>query len=423
MNPSKKGWVREFLEERKESFLYNINHKVKGQNPDQSFYGLIQPTGIMYGYPVNTIDDEHQNSWDHEDKVKIILLDTFINIAELYNYSTERIDYWKFMEATMQKVNSFYNSVYPEIATSSKSWLGRARDTFIVTEKVLEKRIDMAFKKSMGNFWAEFFYNTQLFHDVYIFSQWSHTRPDRVLAEFFKEEKADLSYTSVKVMAAAAHANYKVEEEERKLFQHFIENTAIPLEKRRVAQEYFDHGLGIQDIPIEKSDPWIIRKFFLELAVLTIWSDKKVEQVEIDFLNKFNQSLGFQDDDFDHSMIAVEGFVLENWHQLDSLQDKKEFGEVSDEYIDRISRVVEKYKNRISSAISGDEILVQLIKKGVQVELSDKEKDILKDRLVLLLKQIPSFRVIALPKEFLSFKILLRIIPREVIKGVLLLAS
>ncbi|MBL3654637.1 TerB family tellurite resistance protein [Fulvivirga sediminis] len=422
MNPSEKGWVREFLEERKESFLFSINHKVKGQNPDQSFYGLIQPTGLMYGFPISAIDDLHQKNWDHEDKVKVILLDTFINIAELYNYSSENIDYWEFMEATMKKVNSFYNNVYPEIATSGRNWFGRAKDTFRITERVLEKRVDMAFRKSMGNFWAEFFYNTQLFHDVYIFGQWSYTNPDKVLADFFKDQKTDLSYTAVKVMAAAAHANHKVEEEERKLFQHFIENTTLPLEKRRVAKEYFDHGLGIQDIPLEKSDPWIIRKFFLELAILTVWSDKKVDQIELEFLNRFNNSLGFQSADFEHSMIAVEGFVLENWRQLDALQSKKEYEEVSDEYIQRISQVVEKYKNRVSSAIFADEILVRLIKKGVQAELTDAEKEIMRDGLVQALKQIPSFRVIAFPKEFISFKILLRIIPREVIKGVLQLA-
>ncbi|UII22458.1 hypothetical protein [Fulvivirga ligni] len=418
MNPSEKGWLRGFLEARKESFLHNIKEQVRGQNPDQSFYGLIQPTGIMYGYPVDTVEKEHQASWHNSDKVKVILLDTFINIAELYSEGGAD-DYWQLMEDVMNSVNRFYNGVYPEIATSSTNWLGRKIDTFALTEKILEKRIDIAFKKSSGNFWAEFFYHTQLFLDVYIFSQWSHTTQDQVLTDFFREEKVDLSYTSVKVMAAAAHANKKVETEEQKLFQHFIENSAFPVEKRRVAQEYFIHGLGIQDIPVEPTDSWIIRKFFLELAILTIWSDKKVDDIEIEFLQGFNKSLGFSDDDFDHSMIAVEGFVLQNWHQLDSLQDKKEFAEVSDEYVLRISRVVEKYRNRITKGITEDIDLLTVIKSGVSAELNDVEKEIIKDKLIALLKEIPSFRVIALPNDFLTFNILLRIIPKDIMKDVL----
>ena len=48
---------------------------------------------------------------------------------------------------------------------------------------------------------------------------------------------------------------------------------------------------------------WILKKFFLEIAILTIWADKKVEQEELDFLKRFCHYLGFSDDDLENSMI------------------------------------------------------------------------------------------------------------------------
>ncbi|MBL6446131.1 hypothetical protein JMN32_07420 [Fulvivirga sp. 29W222] len=418
MNPSKKGWLSEFLHYRKNLFLRSreFEKTKKGQHPDQSFYGIIQPTGIMYGYPIHVYDLERDYGWQQLDTVKVLLADSFINITELYTSSpVETLDsFYKLMYETMDSVNHFYNGVYPEISTALTNWLGQKKDVLLTTEKILEKRLDIIFKKSR-NFWTDFFNHSQLFLDIYIFGQWSHTNPDRVLLEFFKDEKEELSYTAVKVMAAAAHANKRVESEEEKLFEHFIENSGLPAEKRRVAYEYFGHGLAIQDIPVEATDPWVIRKYFLELAILTIWSDKLVEGIEWDFLNNFNKSLGFSSEDFDSSMIAVEGFVLQNWHQLDSLQLNKDHRAISLDYVGRIARVTEKYKNRIKLEMTNDLELIEILKKGKISELSEEEKEILRVKFINILKTIPSFRVIALPKDFLSYEVLLKVVPKSVI--------
>ncbi|WP_157494084.1 hypothetical protein [Fulvivirga imtechensis] len=392
----------------------------QGQNPDQSFYGLIQPTGIMYGYPFFIADISEHNNWSAIDRIKVILADSFINIAELYNEKpiTSEEEFWQLMHNTMDSVNHFYNGVYPELSTPTTSWLGQKKDVLTVTETLLEKRVKHTFKRA-GNFWAEFFHHTQLFLDIYIFGQWSHTQPDKVLLEFFKEEKEELSYTAVKVMAAAAHANEHIESEEEKLFEHFIENSGLPAEKRRVANEYFEHGLAIQDIPIEETDPWVIRKFFLELAILTVWSDKKIEDVEWTFLSNFYLSLGFSEEDFDSSMIAVEGFVLQNWDQLDNLKERKDHLVIEKDYISRISKTANQFKNRIQKDIMEDKSLRDLLRKGSTTELNSDEKELIRSKFLLILKTIPTFRVISLPDDFLTFSLLLQVIPKEVINEVI----
>lgn len=422
MNPSQKGWLRDFLTFRKNIFVRSEEFEKtrQGQNPDQSFYGLVQPTGIMYGYPYFISDIRDHDKWSPVDKVKVLLADSFINIAELYNEKPidSEEDFWQLMHSTMESVNDFYNGVYPELSTSTKNWLGQKKDTLSVTEALLEKRVRHTFKDE-HNFWTEFFHHTQLFLDIYIFGQWSHTQPDRVLLEFFKEEKEELSYNAVKVMAAAAHANEQIESEEEKLFEHFIDNSGLPAEKKRVAYEYFEHGPGIQDIPVDPTDPWVIRKFFLELAILTVWSDKKIEAVEWTFLTDFNTSLGFSDEDFDSSMIAVEGFVLQNWEQLDALKEKKEHVVIRNDYISRISKAAEKFKTRIKSDIIEDQGLCDVLRKGSVAELTEEEKQAIRRKFILILKSTPTFRVISLPDEFLTYDTLLQVIPKDVIAEVI----
>lgn len=422
MNPSQSGWLSEF-----------VNHKVAlfkskgqqskpnlGKHPDQSFYGIIQPTGIMYGYPVGSFQFDGEDSLTEEDKIKVLMAESFLNIAELYytsDINTES-EFRILCESALSSVAQFYNGVYPDLAVTTKSWFGKKKNSYDLVEKVLDKRI----KATAGadpNFWSSFFSRSQLFLDVYIFGQWTHTHPDSVLLEFFKGEKEDLSFSSVKVIAAAAHANENIEEEESALFEHFLATTALPAEKRRVAQEYFDHGLGIQELPIQETDPWIIRKFFLELAALTVLSDQKIETSERVFLEKFNSSLGFSTEDFEVSMIAVQGFLLQNWPKLDLLQDKVDYNTISEEYIDGLVKLATSYSSKLESKAAADVSLMGLVKKGAVNELSDEEKQTIRKKFIEIIQSIPEFRVIMLPDDFLTYENLLRIFPKESITKLL----
>lgn len=417
MNPSKKGWLSEFLDYRKQNFQHDLEfEKTKiGQDPEHSFYGIIQPTGLMYGYPVQVIRDLEKEPWHEKDRVKVLLINSLFDIANLYaDKEVENADvYYDAMMDTLLNINNFYEKVYPESSISTKNWLGKKKDPVQVTEQLIEKRVNMTVQNK-SNFWLDFFHRTQLFLDVYIFGQWSHTKPDEILQEFFKSEKEELSYNAVKVMSAAAHSNSHIEDEERALFNHFIDSTGMPSEKKRVAKEYFEHGLGIQDIPIEETDPWVIRKFFFELALLTIWSDKKVDDSELKFLNSFNTSLGFSQEDLEKSTMAMEGFVLENWKHLESLQDKKDFDQVSNEYIARLGGVALKFKNRLHNEVSQDMDLVRLIKKGNASPLNEEEQALIKEKLIGILRKVPALSIIALPEQFLDYKNVLKVFPKDI---------
>jgi tellurite resistance protein len=155
-----------------------------------------------------------------------------------------------------------------------------------------------------------------LFLDVFIFGQWIHTNADRIVADFFRYERDELRFSIVKVIAAAAHSDHVIDPEERKLLEYFIQSTELSAEKRKEAMVIFDEGIEIEAINLPSENSWILKKFFLEIAILTTWADRKVEQAEHEFMKKFCTYLGFSDDDLDNSLIAIEGFVLEHWEQL-----------------------------------------------------------------------------------------------------------
>ncbi|HET9054957.1 MAG TPA: TerB family tellurite resistance protein, partial [Cyclobacteriaceae bacterium] len=221
----------------------------------------------------------------------------------------------------------------------------------------------------------------------------------------------------VKVIAAAAHSDNVVDPEERKLLEYFIQSTDLNGEKRKEALAIFDKGIEIEAINLPSENSWILKKFFLEIAILTTWADRKVEQAEHEFMKRLCAYLGFSEDDLDNSLIAIEGFVLEHWEQLDYLQDKQDYQRVSEHFISRISKIAEKNKGRLLKEIHDSEEVLTLLKKARTQELTAEENERIRHELIVMLKTIPTFVIISLPQRFLTLPILMRILPKNLFTG------
>ncbi|MFZ6012869.1 MAG: hypothetical protein ACOYXT_21165, partial [Bacteroidota bacterium] len=399
MKPNEKGWLKEYLEFRQDLLKDLTSEAVrKSSHPEHSLYRIVQPTGLMYGQSVGDIDWPNQENWDEKDKMKILLAESLISSSLLFYDkpvdSPEEIS--RVILRTLENIGNFYNNIFPELATPSKTLFGRKKSPLELAEKILDKRIEHT-SDFEGNFWTYFFHNSLLFLDVFIFGQWIHTNADRIVADFFRYEREELRFSVVKVIAAAAHANKEIAYEEKKLFEYFINSTDLSPEKRKEAVKIFEDGVVLDDINLPSENSWILKKFFLEIGILTIWADKKVEQAELDFLQQFCHILGFDDEDFENSLIAIEGFVLEHWEQLEHLQNKQDYNQVSEDFIKRVARVAEKNKSRLMKELLESQEVMDLLKKARSNELTIEEKEQMRESLILILKTIPTFVIISLP--------------------------
>jgi len=419
MNPERKGWLKDYLDFRKE-FMDKMDparKQPKARHPDESLYGILQPTGLMYGYPVQISKEMSENieDWDKESKMKVLLAESLINSSLIYKSSniTSSEDFAQAILETSSRITSFYNKIYPELATSTTTFFGKKKPPLEVAEKIIEKRISSK-KIKKENFWTNFFDNSLLFLDIYFFGQWINTSAEKMVSEFFKQEKEELQYTVVQVIVAAAHANDTIEDEERKFFEFFLDSSSFTSEKKTEARQFLDRGISAEEIKLPENNSWILRKYFLELAILTVWADKKVEQTEIEFLEKFSKRLDLDEDDLENSMLAIEAFVIEHWDELGQLQDKQDLEEVSNKFVERVSKVIYKNKSRIAHEISLNSKLKRLLEKSRHEDLTIEDQDGLREELLSILKTIPTFVIVSLPDSFLTLPVLLKILPQSV---------
>lgn len=414
MKPSGKGWLKEYLEFRKD-LLLDLSQTKKGSHPEHSLYRIIQPTGLMYGHSVGgEMQSPTGEEWDKKDKMKILLAESLVSSSLLFHDKAIKTpeELSQVFLKTVENIGNFYNNIFPELATPSKTLFGKRKSALELAERILEKRIERI-SQYEGNFWTYFFHNSLLFLDVFIFGQWIHTNADRIVADFFRYEREELRFSIVKVIAAAAHSDNKVEFEERRLFEYFIQGTDLSSEKRKEALRIFEKGLEIEEINLPAENSWILRKFFLEVAILTTWADKKVQEAEQNFLRKLANYLSFSDDDLENSLIAIEGFVLEHWEQLEYLQDKQDYQRVSEQFIGRVSKIAEKNKGRLLKEIQDSDEVMEILKKARTGELSAEEEEKIRQKLIMILKTVPTFVIISLPQKFLTLPMLMKILPKN----------
>ena len=412
MNPGEKGWLKEYLDFRKDILKDLTEDTKRSEHPEQSLYRIIQPTGLMYGQPVGTIDHPESEQWDEKDRMKILLAESLISSSLLFHDKPIKNpdELSQVIFKSLEKIGNFYNTIFPGLATPTKTLFGRKKTPLELAEKILDKRIDRM-SEFDKNFWTQFFHNSLFFLDVFIFGQWIHTNADRIVSDFFKFESEELRFSVVKVIACAAHANANVEYEERRLLEFFLQSADLSPEKKKEAKKIFDEGITIEEINLPTNNSWILKKYFVEIAILTIWADKRVEDSEMDFLKNLSHHLGFSDDDLENSLMAIEGFVLEHWDHLTELQNKQDYQQVSDRFVSRMSKITSTHKNRLLKEVQESKELMSLLNKAKSNELTDQEKAHVQELLILILKSIPTFVIISLPQRFLTLPMLLKILP------------
>lgn len=422
MNPSEKGWLNQYIRFRKHSDIHsdclqNIKKFKDTVSEDEFLYCLLQPTGLLYGYPVQFPRIKHPDTanWNEKEKMKVLLAESFMSCSIYYsNPNVEnRKELQLHYEELIDKIASFYTEIFPEVSEKKKkSRFGRKRKQLAFTEAILNHRIEI--KQSFGsNFWISFFQNSLLFLDIYYFSEWINPN-NHISIEDIHQKHDDIRMLVLQVIAAAAHANNIIETEERNLFSFFLKSANLPPEKEREAAKYLDGDFKADDINVKSIQSWILKKYLLELAILTIWSDKQVEESEKQFITKFAGILGLDEQEINKSMLAVESFVLSNYQHVHYLQERQNYKIVSQRFARDLGHVLKFYKKGIIQEIRESKELIDLLNKSTRENLSPVEREKVRQQLIDILKALPLFAIIALPGRSLSLPILMKVLPKEV---------
>ena len=407
MNLSEKGWFKQLINAQVGITESEINDK------NEYLYRTSHYSGLIYGHPV--LPKEFKSAefleQSQSQKLKLVLLDGFIKTSLFPSKEHIPADPDEFVQYLSDSIIAYYSTVVPSKKIKDRNFWGKKLNNEEIVEALLNDRLNSETSEN-DNFWLSFFNNSLFFLDVYFFGEWIENRHQEATVRKIQQHRDDVHLLLLQVMASATYAENTIQDEEKLLFNQFLASAQLPENTKKEAVDYIDKGLNIADIDLSPAKTWLLKKYILELAILTVWSDKIVTEEEKKFIAILAERLDFSHDELEKSMVAMESFVLSNWGNIPILQSKNSFEDIRARFLERISAVMIQNQSRIGEEIKDSKELMRLLTKANETDLNEEEQIKVRTELIDILKTLPTFVIIALPGSFLTLPLLLKLLPK-----------
>ena len=425
------GWLRRYLEFRTSLPFANelpstgvkvLEGTVMHHELDESLYYFLQPTGLLYGFPVGLpfpeLDYPGAAFMSPTDRGHLIFLESLFAclVADRHYLLAGLSDEQDHLNPAVELAAAFFTHADSRRARGlpGANWIAQWRKLNLDTklERELSARIGLGTEllRLPGHY-----YNSFLFLDLYYCMLWQRRMMvDPDAAEEHLRELADSQRRQrellIRLMIAAAAVSGDIVRSERRLIEWFIRSSG--LERTRIASlhEALQRGLTLEGLEIPAL-PWLVRRFMLEATLVTILVDRVLSPEEDRFLAEVVDALELWKEELNQSKIALEVFILHRENELHIFRDRPALLNASENVRSQATLVIRKNLHRIVQEIHETQELYNLLMKSTHLPLTAEEKTKVRQQLLDVLKTIPALAIFALPGGGLILPVLIRLLP------------
>jgi hypothetical protein len=428
MNFSEKGWLRRYLQLRNHYTLQKEYQRLvalpaNGQSPDAMIYGMLQPTGMLYGQPTNvpiayrallrSLRIENLNS---QHILRIILVESLLNSALFsprYANITRRVDVADALLEAANSIGKFYASLYPHLPVKKSGRLIKKEPRGMeLSEYMISLRIGTPTNEQ--KFWTLFLKHSMIFVDILYFGPWLFRGRRQEESEKMRKGHQRLRFLILKVIIAAAYANQQLESEEKAMLQAYLDMAGFDEKMKERAERMLRKGVEEERINFEKIKSPVLRRHLIELAILTVSSDRDINEQEMAFLERFRQKLNISPELYRTSLIAVTGFVIEHGQLIPFVNDKNT---LEDHFHRLMQQLLQQQSEELSALINQNPKLSRLLAKRSTEKMSTENRKIIRQELTETIRQLHSLEMTSLPRSYLTYPVLMDLLPEKLISS------
>lgn len=385
MNPSSSGWIHKFINEFKKEVL------VSTYESSSNFYSSLKNTGFIYGFSIKTLLSEPVSRLQltKEELTKINLFHSL-----LYIYFSQ------YPEHSYQKAIEEMVLFYKTIEKGKPGFFQMLSFTTSDSEN-LEKIISARLQESntlIKTEVASLFTYALLFGDVLAFQYYLKHPKD------LKDYMEILEETLVQFSIWALQSKYKKTKYDLLVIEMVSDATPYEITSHTLK----DHPLVSQLLhrnPLE-------RLFVLDLCSLAVWDDKKLDAMELDFLNQISDELGFSNGQAEQCIESLKEFSVSNAQKIKLFEYAHPVKHLYKQSSETVKLLILRNKSRLSRELDQSGELLKLLSQSTIRELSSEEKSKVKVQLLDICKTIPSLTIFLLPGGSLLLPLLVKLIPK-----------
>lgn len=402
LSPGSKGWINKYFD-----LVENGQIELKVERPEDlrklHFMHLtLGHSGIVFGFPLELIFAKNidDSNWTNEEKLKLLLFESllFVYLQIHKNEEFKRDDF-------IDDLVGFYK-MHDSSAIKKVFKLIKKQKPEALLESVLVKRVDIKLNLLDNKWWVNSLSNAFAYLDVILFDDYVHKRKEQALKNY-----DTFAENALVAITLAAYSDGEIQDKERDLFNLFLASAHLEDEDRDVAKERFKNGAELEDFSYFVKHHWLLKRFLLDLAVLTIFSTQETLDNEIVFLINLCDHLEIEQFELEESLRIVEVFMLKSKENGTFLSDNSKYDKVYISLTKRWVKVISRNKDKLANEMRESKELVILIKKSRTEELTKEEKDAVKLQFKDLAKSIPALAIFFLPGGTILLPIILKLIP------------
>ena len=402
LSPGAKGWINKYfhLAEKK---VFSLKKKCPA-NLDEAYFMHLQfaRSGIVFGFPNKLIfgsalDDR---SWTIDEKLKLLLFESHILVFQQKHGSVLK-KRTQFLEMLLQ----FYSSHRSKGLKKYLRLMSRESQEHTL-ERILAERLRV---RTTFREWIYYHSSNNMlcFIDVILFETFVNKNDTEALSNF--PLVADSILTAYQL---AVNADEKSEIEEKRLFQFLILSSRFSNGERKRMLRKITGELYLEDIKLQERANWLMRRYLLDISVLTIFfNHDEADFEEMEYLEKLMLHLDLPANELEESIVMIENFILKNTSNIEFLNDSHSFEKIYNGLTKRWIKILSRNKDKLATELKESKELVYLIKKSAGQELSKEEKEKVKTQFLDIVKSMPTLAIFMLPGGAVLLPIVLKIIP------------
>ncbi len=402
LSPGAKGWINKFFDlvENKTIKGYRNKHAIRS---DEHFLLLLfGRSGLIFGQPTryifaNKIDD---SKWTPSEKLKFLLFEAHLLVYQ-QNHKIQHVD----KDAFIQSLLLFYEKHAAKNPLNVVNLMLKESDSEKV-ERILAKRIDIKLNLLSNKWWVSSLHNVFVYLNVVLYHRFLHENDDDALDLY-----SEYAFNALTSMAMAAYADGILDEKEKSIFDVFLASANLRDDFKTKAIKQIKKGATFEDFTSAAAENWFLKRFVLDLSILTIFSGHEPSEKEIGFLTSLANHFDIPEAEFDEHMVIIENFVLDNHTKIPYLASTTSYERVYSSLSSRWGKVIMRNKDKLAAELKESKQLVGLIKKSATEELSKEEKEMVKTQFMDIVKSVPALAIFMLPGGAVLLPIVLKLLP------------
>ena len=396
-SPGSKNWIQKYFQ-LLENKVFSLESISKNHQKEESFQSLASKTGLIYGVPTSFIyfSNISTDKYTTEEKLKLLLFE-----ALLYSYlQSTKAPFDK--NIFLQLLHSFY------FEKEQSNWFNKVFKSSAVEqlEIKLSNRIRVETTIFESNYWLNYLSNCFVFLDVILFQEFL----DKKIASLDSEYSNYVSFV-MKGIIYMAHVDCKIDNNEQRLLTHFLNCSQLEKDAKLKMEFYINNGINKSNFNISTIQNSLLHGITFELGLLIAHKSPESYLSERKYHYDFGEFLCLSEKDITEAELRCDLFLLKKQEETPSIFFDSKSSLPFQGFSNRWIRILGRNKDKLITELKESKELVSLIKKSTTTELTKKEKELVKDQFMDILKSVPSLGIFLLPGGALLLPLILKIVP------------